>query len=234
MIIAITGSIGSGKDTVADYLSNFHEFRRESFASSLKDAISFIFGWDRTLLEGRTKESREWREQPDSWWSKRLGMDITPRFILQNWGTEVCRNGFHQDIWIASLENKLRTSKDNIVISDCRFPNEFAAIQKLGGKIIRVKRGPEPTWYKDVKDAVAGDKCSNSVIATQKLKDLGIHYSEWAWYGLEFDHVIENNSTIDELYNRVNDLIIDQDVNLPDSTLFLHDAVSVDSWRKLF
>ena len=79
MIIGVVGSIGSGKDTVADYLANFHSFRRESFAASLKDAVSVIFGWDRTLLEGRTKESREWREQQDEWWTKRLGINITPR-----------------------------------------------------------------------------------------------------------------------------------------------------------
>ena len=47
MIIGICGFIGSGKDTIADYLVNFHEFRRESFASSLKDAVSAVFGWDR-------------------------------------------------------------------------------------------------------------------------------------------------------------------------------------------
>ena len=37
MIIGVCGFIGSGKDTVADYLVNFHEFRRESFANTLKD-----------------------------------------------------------------------------------------------------------------------------------------------------------------------------------------------------
>ena len=34
MIIGVCGFIGSGKDTVADYLVNFHEFRRESFANT--------------------------------------------------------------------------------------------------------------------------------------------------------------------------------------------------------
>ena len=113
MIIGICGFIGSGKDTVADYLVNLHHFRRESFANTLKDAVSAVFGWDRTMLEGRTKQAREWREQVDLWWAERLNMpNLTPRWILQNWGTEVCRKNFHDDIWIASLENKLRNSTD--------------------------------------------------------------------------------------------------------------------------
>ena len=125
MILGVTGFIASGKDTVADYLCTFHGYKRISFAASLKDAIASIFGWDRELLEGTTKSSREWREQVDPWWSERLGKEITPRYILQYWGTEVCRNGFHPDIWVASVENKLRKSTDNIVITDCRFANEI-------------------------------------------------------------------------------------------------------------
>jgi dephospho-CoA kinase len=65
MIIGICGFIGSGKDTIADYLVNLHHFRRESFANTLKDAVAQVFGWDRTMLEGRTKMAREWREQVD-------------------------------------------------------------------------------------------------------------------------------------------------------------------------
>jgi len=131
MIIGICGFIGSGKDTIADFLVSHHGYRRESFASTLKDAVASVFGWDRIMLEGTTKASRVWREQEDEWWSERLGIKVTPRLVLQLWGTDVCRKAYHDDIWIASLENKLRKIEDDIVISDCRFPNEIQAIKNL-------------------------------------------------------------------------------------------------------
>ncbi len=215
MIIGICGFIGSGKDTVADYLVNFHEFRRESFASTLKDAVSAVFGWDRTLLEGRTKEAREWREQVDLWWAKRLDMPtLTPRWVLQYWGTEVCRKAFHDDIWIASLENKLRTSKDSVVISDCRFPNEIQSIRDAGGKIIWVQRGELPSWY-DL--AIEANKGHNW--AVQDLKMQKIHASETAWVGTQFDAVIDNNGTIDELYQQAKSIISNEVSLLPQDTV---------------
>jgi len=208
MIIGVCGFIGSGKDTIADYLTNFHGFRRESFANSLKDAVSMVFGWDRTMLEGRTKQARDWREQVDTWWAERLDMPhLTPRWVLQHWGTEVCRNGFHDDMWIASLENKLRNSKDDIVISDCRFPNEIKSIKDAGGIVIRVKRGPEPDWYRDAADMNAGDRCMNYMLAKTRMQKLGIHASETAWVGTKFDYVLDNNETIDDLYNQIKSVI---------------------------
>jgi hypothetical protein len=203
MIIGICGFIGSGKDTVADYLVNFHEFRRESFASTLKDAVAAVFGWDRTMLEGRTKEAREWREQVDPWWAERLAIPtLTPRWVLQYWGTEVCRRSFHDDIWIASLENKLRNSKDNVVISDCRFPNEIKSIKDSGGKIVLVKRGELPAWYNL---AVSANQGHN--LAAQELKHLKIHASETAWVGTEFDYELDNNGTIEQLFARTKSLV---------------------------
>jgi len=203
MIIGICGLIGAGKDTAADYLVNFHGFRRDSFAATLKDAVAAVFGWNMDLLEGRTKGAREWREQVDPWWSQRLGMEITPRWILQNWGTEVCRNGFHKDIWIASLENKLRQTNDNVVISDCRFFNEVDAIRNLGGKIVWIQRGPTPHWYDIAARANRGD-----VKAQQWLKNEGIHASETSWAGTDFDLVIANDGLIDDLYQQLNGLLV--------------------------
>lgn len=210
MIIGVCGLIGAGKDTVADYLVNIHQFRRESFASSLKDAVGAVFGWDRELLEGRTKASRAWRETVDPWWSSRLQMpDLTPRWVLQYWGTEVIRHGFHDDTWIASLENKLRISKDDVVISDCRFPNEIAAIKRAGGKVIRVHRGADPEWYRFAEIVNRGpERNLEWSWAKTQLEKFGIHASETAWIGTDFDAVLDNNQDgLDNLYRQVEELI---------------------------
>lgn len=203
MIIGICGFIGSGKDTAADYLVNFHEFRRESFASSLKDAVAAVFGWDRSLLEGRTRESREWREQVDTWWAQRLDIpNLTPRWVLQHLGTDVLRNHFHDDIWIASVENKLRQSKDNVVITDCRFPNEIRAIKQLNGQVIWIVRGELPNWYEFAVQANQGDPA-----AQEYLNESKIHSSETSWVGTKFDHIVFNNNSIDILYNQLKSLV---------------------------
>lgn len=202
MIIGIVGLIGSGKDTAADYFCNFHEFRRGSFAGILKDAVSSVFGWDRELLEGRTKESREWREQVDPWWAKRLDMpQLTPRWVLQYWGTEVCRRGFHDDIWIAGLENKLRHTQDNVVISDCRFPNEIQAIRNQGGKIIHIQRGFLPHWY-DI--AIQANRGAEN--ARRFLEQEQIHASETSWIGQTFDYTVDNDLGLDHLYSQLKNL----------------------------
>jgi hypothetical protein len=211
MIVGFVGFIGSGKDTAADYLVNFHGYRRDSFANTLKDAVACVFGWDRTLLEGRTKEAREWREQVDTWWAERLKMpNLTPRLMLQLWGTEVCRTGFHDDIWIASLENKMRKTGDNIVISDVRFPNEIKAIHNAGGIVVRIKRGDDPEWYDAAVSYNRGpDGNSTWSLSKSHLDKLKIHASETAWVGRDIDHTVYNDTTIDALFEQIKNLVLD-------------------------
>jgi hypothetical protein len=211
MIIGFVGFIGSGKDTAADYLVNFHGFRRDSFAATLKDAVSNIFGWDRTLVEGRTNESREWRDQVDTWWADRLGIPhLTPRWILQQWGTEVIRNGFHNDIWIASLENKMRKTQDNVVITDVRFPNEIKAIKTAGGKVFRIKRGDDPIWYEHARNFNQGPTNMTWALSKMHLDQMKVHASESSWVGNKgIDHEIDNNGTIDDLFTQLRNQVED-------------------------
>lgn len=205
MIIGICGWAGTGKDTAANYLVGWHGFRRDSFAGALKDAVAAVFGWDRELLEGSTPESRIWRETVDPWWSQRLGRpQLTPRWILQQWGTEVCRKSFHDDIWIAALENRLRTRTGHTVISDVRFPNEIATIRNRGGQVIWVQRGGTPEWYDVALETVAG-KFDHMAQAYPE-----VHPSEWAWVGTKFDAVIDNNGTVEQLHEQIKNLLSNQ------------------------
>ncbi len=199
MIIGLVGFIGSGKGTVGDILE-VHGFTKDSFAKPLKDACSIMFGWPRELLEGDTEVSRKWREEPDSFWSEKFGYSFTPRLALQLMGTEAGRNVFHQDVWVISLLNRAK-GKD-VVVTDVRFKNEINYIQQNGGVIVRVRRGEEPDWYKLAEDAAAG--FSSAIMG---MKDKGIHQSEWDWIGSEFNYIIDNNGTVNELGNKVKELL---------------------------
>ena len=185
MLIGLVGLIGSGKDTVAERLVTHHGYKRDSFAKSLKDAVSSMFNWDREMLEGNTKSSRHWREQPDKFWSEKMGKEITPRWVLQYFGTEVMRQGMYDAIWVDSVIGRYKG--ENTVISDTRFQNEIKTIKAHGGKILLVKRGELPT--------------------REEMQNNGSHQSEWDWMGSNFDYIIENNSSIEGLNANVDQFI---------------------------
>jgi len=190
MLIGLVGPISSGKDTVAERLVTHHGYKRDSFAKSLKDAVSSMFNWDREMLEGNTESSRHWREQPDKFWSEKMGKEVTPRWVLQYFGTEVMRQGMYDAIWVDSVIGRYKG--ENTVISDTRFQNEIKTIKAHGGIIILVKRGSIPT--------------------REEMQKRGTHQSEWDWVGANFDYTIKNtktlkglNATIDQLIHRLQD-----------------------------
>ena len=193
MLIGVVGLIGSGKDTVSKRLEQKHGFRRDSFAKSLKDAVSAMFNWDREMLEGNGDDSRQWREQPDEFWSKKFGKTVTPRWVLQHFGTEVMRQHMHDAIWIDSCLS--RYDGRPTVISDTRFQNELKTIKENKGQIILVKRGELPT--------------------REQMQDKGAHKSEWDWMGWNFDHVIDNDGTKEDLYKKVDDLVVSNKITNP-------------------
>jgi len=205
-IIGLVGFIGSGKDTVANYLQNKHGFARNSFAASLKDTLSAIFGWDRFLLEGVTPESRVWRETVDQWWAERLGIEnFTPRYAMQTVGTDICRQHLHSDVWVSSLERKIANSTGNLVITDCRFENEITMLKRQGATIVWVCRSPMPEWYTELCAAMCYP--TKSHMREHAIKKLGVHPSEVEWVGLDYNHLIYNNGSLEQLEEQVKNLV---------------------------
>jgi hypothetical protein len=195
MIIGICGLIGSGKDTIADHLVKDHKFVKISFADKLKDTVATLFEWDRDLLDGKTEQSRLWREQEDHFWSKELKKKVTPRYVLQVFGTECMRDGFYDGIWVSMLKKKVTENPDiNWVIPDVRFENEVKVLKEIGGEVWWVKRGQLPMWFRMYQDI------------GQKPKD--VHPSEWQWANAKFDKVFENDSTINALKSQVQDHLV--------------------------
>jgi|TARA_B110000858_G_scaffold196936_1_gene257021 hypothetical protein len=198
MIIGVCGLIGSGKGTAADMLVQDHGFQKISFADKLKDGVATVFGWNRDMLEGDTNESREWREKPDPFWTNETGKDITPRLVLQLFGTDCMRSGFFDGIWVSLVKQKLVQNPDkDFVIPDVRFRNEQDVIRDLGGKVWQVKRGTDPEWFSS---AILDNQTDNNL-----MSKYDIHPSEWKWIDTndKFDSILYNNGTIEDLKNQV-------------------------------
>lgn len=205
-IVAINGTIGSGKDTFSKVFID-NGYQRVSFAESLKDAVSVIFGWDREMLEGNTEESRIIREQEDTFWTGKMGRPVTPRWVLQNLGTDVLRKHFHDNIWLFSLEKRILNMDSNkIIITDCRFPNEVQLVRNQHGIIIEVQR-ELPEWYWDAyKYNLHKDTADVDLIIPRSLDS--IHSSEYGWIGINHpDFIVDNSGTLNDLYNQAYDIL---------------------------
>lgn len=199
MIVGLLGFIGSGKGTAGDILKDMG-FTPVSFAKGVKDVAAEMFGWPRHLLEGDTQHSREWREKPDTFWSKEFGKDFTPRYALQLMGTEVGRDVFHKDFWVIKLKKYIEENPNqNFVITDVRFANEMDFVHKQNGILIEIERGIHPHWYDIAAKAYRGDVKA----ITYMHKESGVHPSEWSWIGGQIEHNIQNSDTVEDLKNNL-------------------------------
>lgn len=130
MLFGITGKAGAGKSTLGDILVNNHGYIDVAFADTLKSAASIIFG-----VPIEHFYDIELKEVENTFWK------MSPRQMLQKLGTDACRNGISQDVWIKSLDASLSTNfsaSNAIVITDARFNNEADMIRNRGGKVIHI------------------------------------------------------------------------------------------------
>ena len=110
--------------------------------------------------------------------------------MLQQVGTDLFRNRFHPNTWVnASFANYLNNAW---IFTDVRFPNELEAIKKHNGITIRINRG--------------------LVERTGKMIQEPEHISETALDHAKFDYVIENDCTIDDLIEKVREILIKENV----------------------
>ena len=183
MIIAICGKKGSGKDTIGNYLCEKFNFIKLNFADPLKEACRNIFDLTDEQLYGDKKETI------DEYWN------TTPREIMQFVGTDLLR--FHMkdkfpeiknNIWVMLMEKKIinilrKNPNQHIVIADLRFINEYNLINKFGGIVFKVTK--------------------NNLYDIVGLT----HQSEIEMNEIKYKYLIENNLSIDSLYETTNKIM---------------------------
>lgn len=202
--VAIAGFKGAGKGSVAEILQQYG-FIKMSCATPLKDMVASLFSLPRYLLEGDTRESREWREMqhPRLQWLSGSGIftndiKITPRLLLQRIGTDLFRNKVHQDFWVLLFLLRVKEYEEQykdgvvtasgykvpfrgVVIDDARFLNELQVCDYT----ICVKR------------------TSHTSEEIAKM-----HESETEHLQHSYDQIIYNHGTLHELYTHVEEQVI--------------------------
>lgn len=132
---------------MADFLEeNVHPwFKMYSFADLLKENVCIeLLGLTKEQCYGTDEQKNS---KTHLLWENMPGVvhqsgNMTAREVMQFVGTEIFRK-MHGPVWAQSTVN--RVVKENsafAVITDCRFPNEVEAVQKVGGKVIRFLRNP--------------------------------------------------------------------------------------------
>lgn len=160
----------SGKSTLARYLSAL-DYTCVPFARVLKRMSALLLqelgysGDDARHLVYQDKEQK----LPE--------IGVTPRHILQTLGTEWGRQCIHPNLWLFCWEaqvKRLLAEGHNVVVDDCRFPNEAALIRQYGGQMWLITRpGVERPTH---------------------------HASEGGLSDIHFDHHLENNGAVLDLY----------------------------------
>lgn len=202
MRIGLVGKMHSGKGEVAARLVEAHGFRKLAFADPVKDAsVAAInaaldcIGQDRWMT--RTIFERD-----------KAALRLMPQFI----GTDLGRQYLGSpDIWIKLLierVNDLRFPPEhNIVVDDCRFPNEAAALRGAGFHIVMVVRD-ETTRRKSIVAALtAANPGLPAGTIMPRLEETLDHPSETELDRIVYDTVIRNAGTIDDLHRTVDRLV---------------------------
>lgn len=188
----------------------------------------------RKLMDNVQCSKEEYEAELRTNWQTAYKQEFTPRLLLQYIGTDLFRSKINTDIWVNALfadynplytmkeidrSTMARTEVDHLVhptwiISDVRFPNEVEAIKDRGGIVVRINRPPYERFKSNnpnLNHREAEEMDNESLQAASDYYDRTVtktppHISETALDDYEFDHVIDNNGTLEELYEKLKSL----------------------------
>lgn len=165
-LIGLAGPARSGKDTIADHLVKNHGFTKFSFSDALYEEVSKAFRVSvEFLMDAKIKDTPRTEmclrdcfdhdfidvavgvlERGDS--DLASTMPLSPRWVLQTWGTEY-RRAQDPEYWIKRADEWLdrHLSYDpayRFVNTSVRYPNEAEWLRMVGGKVWHVSRGNAP------------------------------------------------------------------------------------------
>jgi len=172
-LLGFTGTAGSGKDTCAELLRPMG-FKSIAFADALRREVAEAYRIDGRMLTDR--DTKEWpidtlalgrcadfafvravsgafsndlgTEEEAQAYSDFLSAPRSPRWVMQQWGTEYRRT---QDAtyWLDIVTRWVGTQRRAamaegrpalLCITDVRFENEARMVRALGGQVLRVHR----------------------------------------------------------------------------------------------
>lgn len=130
VLIGLVGKKQVGKDTVARWLVDQHQFSQYAFATPIKAACKILF-----LLSDEQLHASHHKEVVVPSWG------LSPRQMFQLLGTDMIRKHYRDDFWIHHFRLWYEThSMGDVVVSDVRFQNEADTIKDLGGILIKIER----------------------------------------------------------------------------------------------
>lgn len=202
ILIGLTGLARSGKTTAAEYLHNKHGFTIVSMADPLKDMakkLNPIIGIEDLTWDGEVQghapvylsaflddDGNFLHDYPEDWVKENFP---EYRRVLQKLGTD-CIRSHDQDFWIKAFWDTVASrwyEMDRVVVPDVRFPNEADAILHQRTYDLGMAR----------------------VLANVDREGLerGVHASELHAGNMGETHVIENNGTLVELAEQLDEMV---------------------------
>lgn len=217
VLIGLGGKLSAGKDTMADYLVSVHGFVKLGVSDQLAKALYTLNPWigERYDTAGHYVEQIRYREVIDSIGYVEAKRDPEVRRLLQVLGTEVGRDQLGEDIWVNASRLRIMQYLENgtpVVLTSIRYPNESRMIRECGGTLVWVERPGAP-----VSGSSTGSPAENigrTVVraideALAASEDFHQHRSEVSVSPSDFDQVVINDGSREQLWARADTLLED-------------------------